>query len=210
MAVALYKDTMKRLLNTPRQKTYTFLGVTLLMVLVLLLGAIRPTFATISTLRTEIKERQRVNDQLQDKLNVLQAVQEDYRQKEGDLEFIEVFYPGDADYSLLMANFERIAKSYGYDLLSVRIETTRDDDSEVSESSEYPGMEVVEARIHVIGDLSELVNLLDHIEGLPSVPDVYRVSFNPIDDEGRSQVDVTISMTLYKETVGSNISSDEL
>lgn len=208
MAVAPYKDTMKRFLGTPREKTYTFLGVTLIVVLVLLLGAVRPTLTTISKLRGEIKERQNVNNQMQDKLNTLQEVQDDYFQKEEDLEFIQIFYPKDADYSLLMANFERIAKSYGYDLLSVRLEAARVEDWEVEESSEYPGMEVVESRIHVVGELSELVNLLEHLENLPSVPDVNRVIFNPVEDEGVVQIDVIISMTMYKEVSDSNLSDN--
>lgn len=208
MAVALYKDTMKRFLSTPRQKTYSFLGATLIMVLVLLLGAVRPTLATISKLKGEIKERESVDERMQDKLDVLGFAQDDYDRKKEDLEFIEVFYPKDADYSLLMANFERIAKSYGYDLLSVRIEAVRTDGSEADESSEYAGMETVESRIHVIGDLSELVNLLEHLEGLPSVPDVNRVTFSPVEEDGVTQIDVTISMTMYKEIAKSNLSDN--
>ena len=55
MAAPTYRQTMRRMLKSPMQKTFTFLGVSLIFIVILIMAAIRPTFNKISELRAEIR-----------------------------------------------------------------------------------------------------------------------------------------------------------
>ncbi len=195
MAVPTYKKTIKRFMRTPKQKTYTFLGITLVVILIFLVGAILPTLSTISEIRGEISERETVDAQLQEKINAMQALQTAHLEKQEDLELVDVFFPEDSDYSLLMANLERISQKYGYDLNSVQI--SGQEEGKQKEESEYRGMEVVEVQISVTGSKTGMSNLLSHLENLPVVPQITRVSFMPDEDEN-SDIHLVVNMTIHR------------
>ena len=93
MAVVPYKDTVSRLAKSPMQKTFTFLGVTLIVVIIFLMGAIKPTMVKISSIAAEIKTKTDVNEQLQAKITNLQQLQEQYESKKDDLTVIDYFFP---------------------------------------------------------------------------------------------------------------------
>lgn len=198
MAVVPYKDTVQRLLKNPMQKTFTFLGVTLIVVLVFLMGAIRPTVSTISSLRAEIRTRESVNEKMQAKINAIQELQSEYDSRKEDLSAIEVFFPVDADYSLLLASLERIAAKYGYELDNVQISIA---ESSVIRRSDYPDMESVDLRVSVSGRSTNLVEFISHLEELPVIPNIRRVGFTPEEGEDdTSWVRVSVDMYIYKTT----------
>ncbi|MEA3357122.1 MAG: hypothetical protein U9Q67_01690 [Patescibacteria group bacterium] len=196
MAVVPYENTMKQFLMSPMKKAYTFVGVTLFFILVFLLGAIRPTFQTISELKGEIRQRESVETVLQTKINDLQEIQSVYNSIEDDLDFIDIFFPADTDYSLLMASLERITGSYGYDMVSLGIGV--DDDARPDECP-FDAMEPVEIRITMVGRMTNLVAILEHLEGLPVVPEITGVTLAPSDKlDDSSLLDINISMLAYK------------
>ncbi len=199
MAVVTYKDTMKRFLQSPMRKTYSFAGVTLIVVAIFLFGAIRPTLVTISRLRTEIKERESIDQILQYKLNTLQALSVDYTEREDNLSFIDDLYPSNSDFSILMANLERITSKYEFTLQSLQIGNEDDANAEQEALADPNALSQVQARMIVEGSRNRLVELVDHIENLPEVPDVERVTFSPSDNEDLSSaVHATIEFYVYK------------
>lgn len=200
MAVVPYKDTVKRYLNTPQKKAYTFLGFTLILVLVLLFGAIRPTVVTITKLRSEIKQRENINMQLQDKLNVLQNLQKDYNRLKDDIDKLNYYFPEDSDYSLLMANIEQIVKSYGFELERIQIESSEEFEDT---PDNYDEMNLVEGRLAVVGKQEDLADMLEHLEGLPVFMEIGRISFAPEESDGIEQLNISISFTTYKKSAKS-------
>lgn len=206
MAVVSYKDTMQRLLRNPMRRTYTFLGVSLVVVLVFLLGAIRPTVITISNLRSEIAERKAVNEKLQTKINTLQTLQTQYIENQDKLDLLDSYFPSDADYSILMANLEQICKSYGYELFDIQIQTTSVDEI----SPKYLDMQQVEVRLVVIGPRSEMIGLIDYLEELPVLPQVSSVSYVPEDSETAGDVRLNLQMDIYKQVYSTtNLAQEE-
>jgi Tfp pilus assembly protein PilO len=196
MAVATYKDTVKRFVKSPQKKTYTFLGVTLILIAGLIFGAIRPTLKTIVSLRKEIKQRQQIDTQLQQKIDTLNALQRDYKRLEDDLDMLNYYYPEDSDYSLLMANMEYIVKSFGYELNSIHIESADDAEAETGQYSMVP----VGAGISITGSPADLVDLLEYMEGLPVVMYINRITYSPGERNGVQQVQVRISFTMYRKS----------
>jgi Tfp pilus assembly protein PilO len=196
MAVVKYKDSVQRLLNTPQKKTYTFLGVALLLVLVLLFGAIRPTLVTITQLRAQIKESKRVEARLQQKINTLNSLQKDYNRLEDDLQMLNYYFPKDSDYSLLMANLESIVKSYGFELSSVSVESVEEETNE--QTGKYAGMVPVEASIRIVGNQNDLIDLMEYLENLPVILEITSVSFAPGEADNAAQIHFSVSFTMYR------------
>ena len=196
MAVVSYKDTMKRLLRTPMQKTFTFLGVTLIVLIVFIMGAIRPTLNTISELNNEIKIKKEVNDDLQTKINNLQSLQNVYQEREDELSSIDVYFPQNSDYSLILASLEKICSTYGFELNSLSVSVV---DLEDTSGKSYSGMGQVEVGLRVSGRRANVTELIEHVEGLPIIPNVRRVSFSPSEQEEESGwVQVSVDMYTYK------------
>jgi len=198
MAVVSYKDTMSRLLKSPMHKTFTFLGLTLISVLIFLMGAIKPTLATISQLNKEIKIRTEVNSDLQTKINNIETLQSVYLEKKEDLSVIDTFFPVDSDYSILMASLESVTAKYGFEMNSLHISV---DTGASASASGYKNMERVDIRLATVGRRANLIRLIEHLEGLPVIPNVSRVTFSPVEDKSdASFVSVTIEMYVYKMT----------
>jgi len=178
------------------QKTFTFLGFTLIFIIILLMAAIRPTFNKISDLRSDIRVKEKVNEQLQTKLNNLNTLQEIYLEREDDLSVIELYFPSDMDYSLVMASLEKITAKYGYDLGHISI--VKAEESRSSQG-DYVGMEKVTISMTVSGDRADFKNLLSHLEESPVIPNIMNIRVDPVGltDTG-GEVDATITMHVYK------------
>lgn len=190
------RQTLRQMFRSPMQKTFTFLGFTLIIIIILLLTAIRPTFNKISTLRSDIRAKESVNEQLQTKLNNLNTLQEIYLEREDDLSVIELYFPSDMDYSLVMASLEKITEKYGYELVHISIVK-----AEKSRSSrgDYAGMEKVTISMTVSGDRADFKNLLSHLEESPIIPNIMNIRIDPVGlTETGGEIDATITMYVYK------------
>lgn len=185
--------TIRRARESKSTKTYTFLGVTLAIVLVFLLGAIRPTLSAISEINNEVKEKERVDSQLQQKINSLTELQNSFSDYEENLEILDAYFPTDMDYSIVMAGLERITSSWGFEMSSLSI---KPDENE--QNSEYSGMEPVILRISINGPKSQIVELLDHLESLPVVPEITSVSYSLDESYRTGFVSLSITMNIYK------------
>lgn len=200
MAVVSYKDTMKRILKNPMRKTFTFLGVTLLLVAVFLMGAIKPTLETIKKIRSEITARERINNQLETKLSNLQTLQTTVRNRREDLEIIDAYFPSNSDYSLILASLEKITARYGFNMSRVSFS----DQKGVASTAAYSDMKTVTILLSVSGHPEDITRLLKHLEGLPIVPNVQMVSFSTENSSRSSDsdiVDVAINMQVYRTSV---------
>lgn len=192
MAVASYKDTARRALRSPMRKTFSMLGFTLVILIFFIMGAIRPTLKTISKLRAEIKEREVANQQLQAKIDTINELQSKYEEMETDLEVVELYFPPDMDYSLVMASLEKVTERYGFTMKNLSI---RNDERA---KSKYKNMGYVNFSMNVSGRLSNLVKLLKHLEGMPVVPNMLSVSYSPLDQNEDEEIDVAINMSMYR------------
>lgn len=193
MAQPKGSPTIRRAREAKAQKTYTFVGITLLAVLVFLLGAIRPTLSAISEINNEVKEKERVDAQLQQKINTLEQLQSSVSDYEENLEILDTYFPPESDYSILMAGFERITANWGFqmDSLSIKVE-------ENSDAIPYQGMEPVQVRMVSNGPRSQIVELLNHFENLPVIPQIDQISYSVDESYRTGFVSLSIAMTIYK------------
>ncbi len=81
--------------NTPKKKSYTFLGLSLGLVIIFVIFAIKPTFSTIVELQQKLREGEKANKDLDEKIISLSAAQEVYTKIENDLPLLTAAVPGD-------------------------------------------------------------------------------------------------------------------
>lgn len=197
MAVVPYKNTMNRILKSSMQKTFSFLGITLIVTIIFLLGAIKPTLSTITSLRSEIKVSESIDNQLETKLANIQSLQNKYRTKKSELEVIDIYFPSNSDYGLILASFEKITARYGFVLhrMSISQATVGIADAQ------YSGMEPVIITLNISGHPEDIANLLKHFEGLPIVPTIETLSFTDQsagDGEDGGAIGFSVFMRVYK------------
>ena len=137
-----------------------------------------------------------MNERLQEKSNNIGILQEIYDERKDDVSVIEIFFPADMDYSLLLASLEQITANYGYELTSVNIvKATNASDSGIQ------GMELVDLQVRASGREENVTKLVKHLEELPVIPNVRSVAIDPdVSNDIDSWVDVKIDMYILKTT----------
>jgi Tfp pilus assembly protein PilO len=187
---------MQRMLNSPMQKTFTFLGLSLVFIIILIMAAIRPTFQKISELRAEIRVKQDVNEKLQTKINNLNTLQDLYEEREEDLSVIDLYFPADMDYSLVMASLERVTGKYGFELNRLTISKQ---ERTAGYAQDYQGMEKVMVTMSVAGDRADFNDLVVHLEEMPVIPNMSYLKIDPVGStDTAAEIEATISMYVYK------------
>ena len=76
-----------------KKKSYMFLAFTILASIVLILFAIRPTILTITKISGEIKEKEKINKQLENKINALTALDREYEEQKEAFRSLELIFP---------------------------------------------------------------------------------------------------------------------
>lgn len=187
--------TIRRARESVTTKTYTFAGITLITVLVFLIGAVKPTLSAISRINNEVKEKQLIDSQLQNKINVLTELQSSLGEYEEGLTAIEAYFPSNSDYSVLMAGFERIASAWGFQLdsLSIKVSETENESAE-----SYPGMGLVEVKFVASGPRTQVNSLIEQIESTPVVPRVVKANYILDESYRTGFVSLSLMMNIYK------------
>ena len=162
-----------------KRKSYIFLAFTILVSLLLIVFAIRPTVLTITRINTEIKEKERINNQLENKINTLTALDREYEEHKGDFGGLELIFPIRGAFSLFSSNIEAIVTRNGFSLVSVNF-------------ADYSGKEYTQStrflvpttiRLSVRGRRGNIVNLLRDLEDLPMYVVAESVSYSQREDE---------------------------
>jgi len=109
---ALFKDA--------QSKTYTLLGVSILLVVLLFLAAIRPTVLKIGEIQNQIKDVRNTKNDLDSKLKVLTKLDQQYRDYELIIPVFQDSIPSKVDTAALTANVSEMARINNLTLLSIQ------------------------------------------------------------------------------------------
>ncbi len=112
---ALFKDA--------QSKTYTLLGVSILLVVLLFLAAIRPTILKIGEIQNQIKDVRNTKNDLDSKLKVLTKLDQQYRDYELIIPVFQDSIPDKVDTAALTANMSEIARLSNLTLQSIQYST---------------------------------------------------------------------------------------
>lgn len=172
-----------------KRKAYIFFGVTLIVVIALIVFAIRPTILTITKISKEIKEKQRVNTALEQKITVLSSLDKEYTEHKDGFNSLELIFPDDGNYSLLLSNIESIVSRNGYLLIGINFDEYKNENYDMTARYLMPWS----LRVTIKGKVINLINLLKDIEALPMYPVIESVSYtSQVDKEGLTSFSINI------------------
>ncbi len=164
-----------------KKKSYIFLGATVIVVIALVIFAIRPTILTISAINKEIKEKERLDDTLGQKITVLTSLDKEYADNKESFDNLELIFPDDGNYSLLLSNIESVVSRNGFSLVGINFDEYKSENYDISSKILMPWT----MRVNVKGRVINLINLLKEIEALPMYPVVETVSYtSQVDKSG--------------------------
>ncbi|HVX92560.1 MAG TPA: type 4a pilus biogenesis protein PilO [Candidatus Dojkabacteria bacterium] len=184
-------DFLKIINGDVKMKTYSLVGFTLLVIIILLVGAIRPTALTIAKISGEIKDKTTINQQLETKIKNLGDLNNQYLGITDDVKNLPLVFPTQGNFSLLMSNVDSIARDNGFTLSSISFSSS----DKLKTRTQV--LKPWNARLTVVGSRANLVKFLAALEDMPMYPTITQVSFSSNQDIS-GETAFNINMSVYK------------
>jgi len=184
-----YLLTIPKLLKEEKTRKYTTLGLTLVTLIFFTLFAITPTLSTIANLSKQLNDEKFVDQQLQQKINNISSLQEEYDRIQPDLKYVDDSFPGKPDSLVLSAQIQAAAQESGVSL--VGLEVSQIDLSLSSQNS--PTASPSSFSINIIGNGS-YENISNFIATLSNMQRVMTFSSISISDEGGESNNLTTNI----------------
>lgn len=186
-------EYMKVIKESPdKKRSYIFFGFSILVSIVLILFAIRPTVTTIARINKEIKEKERVNSLLENKINTLNELDKQYVPNKESFEDLEMIFPAGENFSLLLANMELVTTRNGHKLSSISFDGYKGKDYNIITKALKPYTMTFSAR----GKEENILNFLQELEDLPMYPVIETFSYSTETAEDGTNA-FTISLRIY-------------
>lgn len=178
--------------NSSEKKQMSYMSIFTVAISILLIAfAIRPTILTIDRINKEIKEKERIYKALEEKIEALSSLDQQYVENESSMNALELIYPTSRNFSLFLSNIDSIVARNGFVLKSVSFSEYDVDLYGVKTSVLAPWS----VRISVSGQESNLVNLFRELEDMPMYPVIDRFGYGQeVRGEDRTY---SISMRIY-------------
>lgn len=185
---------LKMINSSNKNKVYAFSIFTLAVILILLLGAIQPTLVTISNINKEIKEKERIDGQLEEKITTLTGLGLQYADIKDAAENLPLIFPVEGNFSLLMSNLEQISLENGFALSSINF--SKGDELRVLSLGVLEPWSVT---LNVSGQKGNLIELLEAYEKMPMYPVVSQVSYTNKVNDGRTAFSIKLTVFQIEE-----------
>lgn len=186
-------EYMKVIKESPEKKrSYIFFGFSILVSIVLILFAIRPTVTTIARINKEIEEKERVNSLLEKKINTLNELDKQYVPNKEAFDDLEMIFPAGKNFSLLLANMELVTTRNGHKLSSISFDSYKGKDYDIMTKALKPYTMTLSAR----GKEENILNFLQQLEDLPMYPVIESFSYSTETAEDGTNA-FTVSLRIY-------------
>ena len=180
------------LIKDRKKQAYGFSVFTVLVLIILIVGAIRPSVLTIVRINSEIKEKQQTLATLNNKINALNSLAQQYNEFKDTADDLALVYPANGDFSLFLANIENISETYGFELRSIGFGNERR-----REDTQYETLEPISVTLSVAGQKSNLIPFLQRIEEMPMYPVVNSISYS-VDEDDDGNTSYSLSIHIYE------------
>ncbi|MCK9368821.1 hypothetical protein M0R04_02470 [Candidatus Dojkabacteria bacterium] len=174
-------DLIKMISGTVQAKTYSFGAFTIIVAIILIAFAIRPTVIKIAEINQEIKEKNQIEQKLNDKLTALASLTNEYATNESDIKNLPLIFPSSGNFSLLLSNLEEVASINGFNLIGINFQKADKFESNLIILKPWS------ARVTVKGNRANLIKLLEQVESMPMYPTITKVSYtDEVDNNGQA------------------------
>ena len=195
------KSEMIKAVNSDKKSDiYQMVIFTIVVLVVLLVGAIKPTIVTIFRIINEIDEKQDVKAGLETKYNNLSSLQTEFTRIEDDYRDLQLLFPDNGDFSLVLSNIEHIGQRNGFVVKTIsfydkpkNVQSKND-----SVSKDLDVLEPWYVSISLQGKLENLRKLLEDFEQLPMLPTIVSVSYSARSTNDDGTLNISIQLELYK------------
>lgn len=178
--------------NLNKKSEMIFTGLTYIVAILLIALAIVPTFKTVKTINSEIKQKEKISEALKMKLQALTSLDDQYNSNKDAFEDITLIYPTNENFSLLLANIDPIVTRNSFVLKNLSFSEIR------SSSKNAPAIETkvllpYQVRLNVGGNRSNLISFLKDLEALPMFPVVEGISYSStVEEDGTTNYSITL------------------
>ena len=188
--VRLQNIKLQTLFKDAQSKTYTLLGVSILLVLILFLAAIRPTILKIGEIQNQIKDVRNTKNDLDSKLKVLTKLDQQYRDYELIIPVFQDSIPSKVDTAALTANISEIAKVNNLMLQSIQYSTNNL--STGASITTPPDFESTKIGLSIkVSNYIDLANFIKQIEKYPRPMHIDKISITTPQEGGAGSKKVT-------------------
>jgi len=188
------EEYIKLIKESPEKKRgYIYAGVTVLASILLIIFAVRPTILKITQINLSIKEKGRLSTALDTKISTLSALDKQFEDVGEDLSALQLIYPSDGNFSLLLANINPILSRNGFYLGGISFDKYTDKNVAFAAKVLVPWS----VKISTKGKPSNIINLLKDLEALPMFPVVESYSFTDQKDKD-GLTGFSINLRIYK------------
>lgn len=185
---------MKILRDSPSKKSMYYLSTfTFLVAVLLLVFAVRPTLLTITSINKEIKEKEGIHKALEDKIDAMVELDEQYNEHKDTLDTLELIFPTSGNFSLFLSNIDAVVSRNGFVLHGINFSDYEKEDFEISTSALSPWT----VRLNVVGPENNLDNLFDDFEAMPMYPVIENFTYSDKEETETRMKSFSIGMRIY-------------
>jgi Tfp pilus assembly protein PilO len=178
--------------SATKRNSYVSFAVSLLVSIVLIVFAVRPTISTIIQIRQAVQEKTRVNQQIQDRMDAISKLDAQIQEESEKFKTLKMIFPSEREYVLLLANIDSVISRNGFTLVSIGFDSYDGEGYKLKTSTLTPSS----LRLNVSGRHSSFVNLLKDLESLPMFPVIESISFSSQKDE-TSNSNFSLNLRIY-------------
>lgn len=179
--------------SSQKNQGYIFTAITVVVAVILIVFAIRPTITTIIRINNEISEKKELNTSLDNKINALSQLDKQYTTSKDDFNNLKLLYPADNDFSLVLANIQPILARDSFSLSGISFDEYQNEDFTVTTKV----LEPYSLKLSVVGSTANIVNLLKDLESLPMSPVIESLSYSDQKDSNGSTI-FSVELRVYK------------
>lgn len=187
-------EYLKGIKESPeKMRSYLFFIFSVIVTIVLIVFAVRPTIVTITRINSEIRQKTRTNELLANKISALSDLDKEYTPNKEHFDNLELIFPADDNFSLFLANIEAVVTRNGFSLNSLSFSRYRGTDYNLNTRVLVP----YTVSFSVSGRQRNIITLMRDLESLPMYPVIESISFSP-PEEGQDTGSFSIHLRVYR------------
>lgn len=179
--------------STKEKRTYTNLGVSLVLIIVFLTFALVPTLTTLDTIQDSIKEYTQLNKGLKQKVEAIRSLTSQRNNDAKDeVDFLQKTFTSNLEINSLYINIYRRAKDTNVKIITLNPKyptsgTNVSGDTVANLPSEYAYEVQINATADKVSDISSFINTLESAENMPIPMRVKTISVVDLAQSSKSQ-----------------------
>lgn len=187
-------EYLKGIKQSPeKMRSYLFFIFSIVVTIILIVFAIRPTVVTIARINSEIAQKTRTNELLENKINALSELDKQYVPNRESFDNLELIFPADDNFSLFLANIEAVVTRNGFTLNSLSFSRYRGRNYNLNTRILVP----YAVSFSVSGRQRNIITLMRDLESLPMYPVIETISFSP-PEEGEDTGSFAMFLRVYR------------